>query len=56
MERVGSGTIDASGYDDGMSSIVTAGTTRADIDLCRQYVNELSFTFISPLRAEDNRY
>ena len=41
----------AYGDNDGMSGIVTACTASADVDVCTEDVDELSFAFVTPLGA-----
>lgn len=40
--------------DDGVTRIVTACAACADVDLCREDVNEFTLAFVAPLCAENN--
>jgi hypothetical protein len=45
----------AHGNDDGMTSIISARTPGAHIDLRRQYIHQLALPFVPPLRSQDDR-
>ena len=42
------------GDDDGMTSIISACTSCADVHLAREDINELALALVAPLRAEDD--
>ena len=46
----------ANGYNDGMTGIVATCTSCADIHIRSKYIDELSFTLISPLRPKDDSH
>jgi hypothetical protein len=46
----------ADGNDDGVARVVPAREARADIDVGGEYVYELAFTLVSPLRSKYGRH
>jgi hypothetical protein len=46
----------ADGDDDGMPGVVPAREARADVDVGGEYVHELAFALVAPLRSEHGRH
>lgn len=55
MKSKGSGNLlRTDGDDDCMTGIITTRTSRADVDVGREDIDEFTFAFVTPLSAEDD--
>ena len=56
MKGVGRLDVVRTGDDNGVSGIISPSAASAYVCICRYYVDQLAFTFITPLRAENDGY